>query len=267
VKKKVPRAKRRIPTTLLKSMKRVLIIRARKHSSRLHDKHLLNIDGVPLISKVIEHAIQSKSDAVLLSTNCDRIANVASEFKGAVTCIKRPDALCIEPPGRDIATNIDDFHWKMWKKLSGSNEPIMSARLFGNSLIFDDSLTDREMDELERYPEDTVISGVLASAESHPYMSLIEQGNGKYSRFVDMDIPIRTNDWPDIVMRSNGPVCYTLPDDSLPGNQKYDYDAVVRVVLVSRTDIVHIDDRNDYRDAIVMYHVHKAIDSAKEDKK
>lgn len=239
-------------------MKRVIIIRAKSHNVRLHDKHLLPIGGKPIIAHVIEHAIQSKSDAVILSTNCDRMIGIANEYKGAVTCIKRPEQLCAEMDLGEMYRAIDKFHWEKWKAMSGSSDPILYGGLYGNTVIFDDSLTDRELDELERYPDDTVMSGTLSSVEEHPFVSMIkDEGDGKYGQFMDdILIPPRTQDWPDIVMRANGPVCYCLPYE-FSYEVKYDWDVHVRMVLASKTDLAHVDDRDDYRNACMLYAIHQ----------
>jgi len=237
-------------------MKRVIIIRAKRRNVRLHDKHMLPVGGKPIIAHVIEHALQCKSEAVILSTNCDRMIDVANEYKGAVSCIKRPDSLCEEKDLGEMYRGIDVFHWNAWRKMSGSDDPVLYAGLYGNTMIFDDSLTDRELDELGRYPEDTVMSGVLSSAEDHPYVSMIEDDDGMYKQFLDLDLPSTTQKWPDVVMRSNGPVCYCLPYD-FEYEVKYDWDIPVRMVLASKTQMAHVDDRDDYRNACLLYEIHQ----------
>ena len=63
-------------------MSRVAIIPARGGSTRLKNKNIRLISGKPLISYIIETVIASKLfDKIFISTDCDKIAQVASSYK------------------------------------------------------------------------------------------------------------------------------------------------------------------------------------------
>jgi len=71
-------------------LKTLAVILARKNSKRLKDKHLILIDGKPLIQYTFEYAKKSPSlDDVVCSTDSDKIARLAKSF--GIETIKRPD--------------------------------------------------------------------------------------------------------------------------------------------------------------------------------
>ena len=73
-------------------MKTLGIILARKHSSRLKDKHLIKVGGKPLIQYTFEYAKASPVlDDIVCSTDSDEIAHLA-KLSGIET-IKRPSRL------------------------------------------------------------------------------------------------------------------------------------------------------------------------------
>lgn len=71
------------------SRKNMAVILARKRSRRLKDKHLIIINGKPLIQYTFEYALQSPQlDDVVCSTDSDEIASLAESF--GIDVIKRP---------------------------------------------------------------------------------------------------------------------------------------------------------------------------------
>ena len=71
------------------SRKNIAVILARKRSHRLKDKHLIIVDGKPLIQYTFEYALQSRQlDDVVCSTDSDEIASLAESF--GIDVIKRP---------------------------------------------------------------------------------------------------------------------------------------------------------------------------------
>lgn len=63
-----------------------IVIPARYASSRLPGKPLLDIAGKPMIQHVYERAVESDADSVIIATDDQRIADVASQF-GANVCM------------------------------------------------------------------------------------------------------------------------------------------------------------------------------------
>lgn len=73
-----------------------VIIPARFASSRFPGKPLASLQGKPMIQHVYERACQSEADRILVATDDQRIADVASGF-GAEVCMTSPD----HPSGTD----------------------------------------------------------------------------------------------------------------------------------------------------------------------
>ena len=63
-----------------------VIIPARLNSKRLPEKALLDIEGKPMIQHVYEHSIQSYASSVVIATDSEKVADVASGF-GAEVCM------------------------------------------------------------------------------------------------------------------------------------------------------------------------------------
>jgi len=63
-------------------MSRIAVIPARGGSTRLKDKNIYPLNGKPLISYMIESVIESrKFDKIYVSTDSDKIANIAKEYE------------------------------------------------------------------------------------------------------------------------------------------------------------------------------------------
>ncbi len=69
-----------------------IIIPARYASSRLPGKPLIDIAGKPMIQHVYERAQQSMANDIIIATDHEDIARVATEF-GATVCMTHPDHL------------------------------------------------------------------------------------------------------------------------------------------------------------------------------
>ncbi|PMM17560.1 3-deoxy-manno-octulosonate cytidylyltransferase [Vibrio breoganii] len=67
-----------------------VIIPARYQSTRLPGKPLADICGKPMIEHVYRQAIQAGADQVIIATDDQRVADVATEFGGTV-CMTSPD--------------------------------------------------------------------------------------------------------------------------------------------------------------------------------
>jgi len=86
---------------MINSHKIVAVIPARGGSKTLPRKNIRMLDGKPLIHYVIESALSSIIDKVIVSTEDKEIANVCSKYEG-VTVAKRPMKLA-----RDSSKSID----------------------------------------------------------------------------------------------------------------------------------------------------------------
>ncbi|RXJ68994.1 hypothetical protein CRV08_06065 [Halarcobacter ebronensis] len=73
-------------------MKILTIIPARCGSKAIKEKNIVDLCGKPLIAYSIEQALALKSsglvDEVLVSTDCEKIANIAKEYKASVPFLR-----------------------------------------------------------------------------------------------------------------------------------------------------------------------------------
>lgn len=88
-------------------MKILTIIPARCGSKGIKDKNIIDVCGKPLIAYAIELALKLKSsnlvDTVVVSTDCEKIANVAKKY-GADVPFLRPENIA-----NDIAKSIEYY--------------------------------------------------------------------------------------------------------------------------------------------------------------
>jgi len=82
-----------------------VIIPARYASTRLPGKPLLDIAGKPMIQHVYERAIQSRAGRVLIATDDQRIADVATGF-GAELCMTSADHESGTDRLQEVVTNL-----------------------------------------------------------------------------------------------------------------------------------------------------------------
>lgn len=81
---------------MINQKKVIAIIPAREGSKRLPGKNAMIFAGKPLIAWSIEEALKAKNiDRIIVSTNCNKIAEIAREYGAEVPFI-RPDSLATD---------------------------------------------------------------------------------------------------------------------------------------------------------------------------
>jgi len=115
-------------------MKIITIIPARCGSKGIKDKNIIDVCGKPLIAYSIELALELKKnnliDTVLVSTDCEKIANVAKEY-GADVPLLRPEDIA-----SDTAKSIEyylhtlNFYKKQNKNFDAVLLPTSPLRTF-----------------------------------------------------------------------------------------------------------------------------------------
>ncbi|MCX7121051.1 MAG: 3-deoxy-manno-octulosonate cytidylyltransferase [Gammaproteobacteria bacterium] len=104
-----------------------VIIPARLNSSRLPGKVLMDIGGKPMLQHVYENALQSGASTIVVATDNDAIAKVASDF-GATVCMTESSHLSgterIAEAVSTLALDEDDIVVCLQ-----ADEPLMSPKL------------------------------------------------------------------------------------------------------------------------------------------
>jgi len=102
-------------------LKNVAIIPARGGSKRIPKKNIVEFSGKPMIAWTIEAAIQSnKFDKVIVSTDDQEIASVASRFGAEIPFLRETDADDITP----ISTATLNFMTRLQKYLGEEIETV-----------------------------------------------------------------------------------------------------------------------------------------------
>lgn len=128
----------------------VVAIPARYASSRLHGKPLVEIDGRPLIAHVIERALESQAEEVVVATDDERIGR-AAEKAGADYCLTDPDCASGTDRLAQCAARLAWPEERIVVNLQG-DEPLLPGRWL-----------DRVAEALDQYPE--AMAATLAVAE------------------------------------------------------------------------------------------------------
>ncbi len=125
-------------------------IHAKAHSSRLNGKHLKLIDGVPLIERVIDSALESQLlDELILSTDCDEMLDIGARRK-IETWKRNPPYNSDEVTGQEVMVN----DWQQWKSRNRSVQS-WCVDIMGNTLLLKKGLIDEVIGLAQEHPDAT----------------------------------------------------------------------------------------------------------------
>ncbi len=140
----------------------IAIIPARGGSKGLPGKNIALLNNKPLIRHTIDCALESTLfDAILVTTDCDNIANVAHQAGEKVTIIKRPQALATDKALTFDAANhaikkfynIKPIHADLTIMLLQPTSPLRTHKHIAEAF--------------EKFNEDTVNSVISVVEEEH----------------------------------------------------------------------------------------------------
>ncbi|MFW5426671.1 MAG: 3-deoxy-manno-octulosonate cytidylyltransferase [Methylophagaceae bacterium] len=117
-----------------------IVIPARYASTRLPGKPLLDIAGKPMIQHVFERAKESQAAHVIIATDDERIARVATEF-GADACMTRADHISGTDRLAEVASKREFADDDIIINVQG-DEPCLPA-----------SLINQVADDLQQHPD------------------------------------------------------------------------------------------------------------------
>lgn len=216
-------------------MKTIATICARGGSIGLPNKNILDFCGKPLIAHTIEQAIKCDFvDEVIVSTDCEKIANISLAFGAKVPFLRPPHLATSEAGKIPVIEHCVDF-------LRGKGYQI--------SKIVDLQPTSplRNISDIKGcynlLTEDIDVVYSVTEPSHNPYFSMVEidaEGNPKLSKSLDNTIA-RRQDAPE-VYGLNGAVyvwhIHTLKKGLWGGHSK--------IYLMPRERSIDIDDRYDF---------------------
>lgn len=152
--------------------KNLAIILARKHSSRLKEKHLIIINSKPLIQYTFEYAKRSLAlDDIVCSTDCSKIGDLAKLF--GISVIKRPSKLA-----QDSSHIIDAIEYTLLQyQLKKGFLPATTTVLYGN-VPYRGTTIEKGLEFFNRKNADSVFTACKV-LKHHPEWMFRNDGNNR----------------------------------------------------------------------------------------
>lgn len=202
-------------------MNNLLLIPARSGSTRVLDKNIRPLSGKPLVAHAIENALQSKSGRVVVSTNSEKIAEIAQQY-GAEVPFLRPEELSTA-----TSTSVSAIaHALLWFRENENWVPDMIAFIPPTN-PFTQPVTIRNM--FLRLQENAKANSIvtITKPKTHPFRIIRQNADGTIENGIisiegkTINNVERSQDWP--VVWEGSPACrLTLTDYflNLIGDQK-----------------------------------------------
>ncbi|MBI2357458.1 MAG: acylneuraminate cytidylyltransferase family protein [Deltaproteobacteria bacterium] len=170
----------------------LLLIPARKGSTRVRNKNLRKLFGVPLMAHTLQAALDSGAGRVIISTDDPEIAAVARDYKAEAPFLRPPEY------ATDSAATMGVIrHALLWLEENERWRPDMVA-LLPPTNPFRTATTIRATTDLLAHSSPDVNSAITVTApHTHPYRLLEADGDGRL-RYADFNTRELTNtqDWP-----------------------------------------------------------------------
>lgn len=228
---------------MINNKKVLAVIPARGGSKRLPRKNVLPLQGKPLIAWSIEAGLNSSYiDRVVVSTDCDEIAHIATEY-GADVPFMRPADIA----GDTASTDSVILH--LLSILAPEEKADVIVILQPTSPLRSFKDIDRALEKLVEKQADGVVT--VCECEHSPFWSNSLPDDGNMGTFIREDIKgKRSQDLPTCY-RLNGAV-YAFTVDSIVANQGLSYTESVFSIEMPALRSVDIDHELDFKLAEVV---------------
>ncbi|MBB1428510.1 acylneuraminate cytidylyltransferase family protein [Shewanella sp. SG44-2] len=222
---------------MINNRKVIALIPARSGSKRLPRKNVLPLQGKPLIAWSIAAGLESNYvDQVIVSTDCNEIANVARQY-GAKTPFMRPSDIS------DDSTSMDCVIFHLLTELSVNDSDIVVILQPTSPLRLAVDI-DAALDKLITVNCDSVVS--LCECEHSPYWSNSLPNDGNMGTFIKEDVKgKRSQDLPTCY-RLNGAV-YVFTASSFIKNKGIKYNNNMFSIIMPTIRSVDIDNYIDFK--------------------
>ena len=226
----------------MRNSKNIAIIPARGGSKRLPRKNILELNGRPLISYVIEAAIDSKLfNSVFVSTEDDEIKAIAMKFGALI--IDRPAHLaqdsssmsevCLDLLQEELADNICCLY---------ATAALLSTETIKKSFL-----------EFRKNPHTQYLMGV-SRYNYNPVQALTQDEGGNLAYMFPQFTGIQSQNFPELVV-SNGTFIWAKSKAFL--EEKTFYGKGLRGFLLPEWEVCDIDTHHDYEKLKNKFHNRK----------
>ena len=166
------------------------VIPARRASTRLPDKALLDIGGRPMVVRVAERAQQSRASRVMVATDDQEIAAQVAAY-GIEAVLTRPD----HPSGTDRI-------YEAAQKLNAKDDQLI-VNLQGDEPFIDPQMINETAATLDQHQTASVATlateiDQLEDLQSPHVVKLVCNGQGEALYFSRAPIPYHRATWPDL---------------------------------------------------------------------
>ena len=185
-------------------MKFLAIIPARGGSKGILHKNIVPLGGKPLIAYTIEAALASKNlDRIIVSTDDDEIAQVATEYGASVT--KRP--ACLSTDTTPTLPVLQEVVAQLKIQEQYIADAVMTLQ--PTSPLRTSAHIDKAIDLFTASPRaDSLVSCMEVPHHFHPLSIMRKTNDGYLTSYIDQtDMPLRRQD-KEIVFARNGAAIY-----------------------------------------------------------
>jgi CMP-N,N'-diacetyllegionaminic acid synthase len=145
-------------------MKMLLLIPARGGSKGIAKKNLASLGGMPLIAWTIKEALASQVGRVIVSTDCERIADSARQAGAEVPFLRPAELAADDTPSFDVAAHAVDW----WRESNGAwPETLVLLQPTSPFRSAEDIVAGVKL--LENSSAPAVVA--VCEARTHPYLS------------------------------------------------------------------------------------------------
>lgn len=213
-------------------MKSIGIIPARGGSKGIPHKNVVDLAGKPLIAYTIEEALKSSLNKVVVSTDCDRICEVANRY--GVEIVKRPQNL-----SKDDTPTQPVIHHTL---LACNEEFDLIATLQPTSPLRKAKHIDEAMDLIKKYEDaDSLVSVVKVPHNMVPNSLMIKKQDF-VETLEDANEPILRRQDKSSFYARNGAAIYLTKSKNI---NKYIFGGKTLGYEMSRIESIDIDDPID----------------------
>ena len=215
-------------------MRYTAIVPARKGSTRLAGKNMLDLAGKPLVQWTIKAALASKKiEHVVVTSDDDRVLSLAKEM--GVGTIRRPDRLADNTATTYSAVEHALYEMDVLPEFTILLQPTSPLR-FATHI-------DEAIDLLEMKGADGIVS--VTETEHSPLWSNTLPPDGHMKGFLRKEILNKRGQDLPRYYRLNGAI-YILDTEVLLREKSFFPDQGVYAYIMDRTSSIDIDDRIDF---------------------
>lgn len=231
--------------------KTIAIIPARGGSKRLLKKNIMDFMGLPMIAWTIKAAKESSLfDTVLVSTDCEEIAEISIQYGAEVPFLRYSYADEMTPVSAATSHAL-----KQMEEAAGEKYDVVVQLMPNCPLRTANSIKSQHEFFLSFNQTNSVLSG-FKYGMFNPWWAHIRNKDGSYSRFFKDHINVRSQDLPDLICPTGA--TWITKRDSLLKYESF-YSPNYHFYIIDWKEAVDIDDHHDLELAKTAYYITNGI--------